>query len=113
MPFDMEMADVLTQRPPQRPLAEQDHPGKALFLIRADPALGAGIQVRALRVPVVQEIATVSEGAAVLPGRVPRHMLHPCLIGMNSDSGDCHPAAPEMDEEQHVIGHQPASTARW
>ncbi len=30
-------------------LAEQDHPGQALLLDRADPALGVGIQVRALR----------------------------------------------------------------
>jgi hypothetical protein len=33
-------------------------------------------------------------------------LLHPRLIGMNSDAGDVHPAALEVDEEQDVVGHQ-------
>src|SRR5262249_41499552 len=30
------------------------------------------------------------------------------LIRLNGDSGDVHPAALEMHEKQHVVGHQPA-----
>ena len=45
----MEMVDVFAQRPPQRALAEQDHPGQALFLDRPHPALRVGIQVRTAR----------------------------------------------------------------
>jgi hypothetical protein len=40
--------------------------------------------------------------------RVPGYLLHPRLVGMNGDPSDSHPAALEMDEEQHVVGHQPA-----
>jgi hypothetical protein len=48
VPLSMEMFDILAQCPSQRPLAEQDHPGQALFLDRPDPALRVGIKVRAL-----------------------------------------------------------------
>ena len=47
IPFGMEMLDIVTQCPPQRALAEQDHLGQALLLDRPDPALRVGIQVRA------------------------------------------------------------------
>jgi hypothetical protein len=49
VPLGMEAVDILAQRPSLRPLAKQDHPGKALLLDRPDPALGVGIQVRAPR----------------------------------------------------------------
>jgi hypothetical protein len=35
-------------------------------------------------------------------------LLHPRLIGVNGDPRDIHPAALEMDEEQYVVGYQPA-----
>ena len=34
--------------------------------------------------------------------------LHPSLILVNREPGDIHPAALEMNEEQDVVGHQPA-----
>lgn len=49
VPLAMAIVDVLAQRPPQRPLAEQDHPVQAPLLDRPDPALLVGIQVRAVR----------------------------------------------------------------
>src|SRR5450830_179240 len=54
----------------------------------------------------MQEIATVLKGAASLHGHVPGHLLHPRLIRVNGDPGDVHLAALEMDEKQHVVGHQ-------
>jgi hypothetical protein len=32
----------------------------------------------------------------------------PRLIGMNGEPGDIHPTALDVDEEQHLVGHQPA-----
>jgi hypothetical protein len=56
----------------------------------------------------VQEIATVSEGAASLHGHVAGDLLYPRLVRVNGDPGDVHPAALKMDEKQHVVGYQPA-----
>src|SRR5674536_6985 len=56
----------------------------------------------------MQEIATVSKGAASLHGRVPSHLLHPLLIWVNGDPGDVYLAALKMDEKQRVVCHQSA-----
>lgn len=56
----------------------------------------------------MQEISTIPQRAAIVRGRVPGDLLHPSLIRMNGDPGDVHSPALEMDEEQHVVGHQPA-----
>src|SRR5215472_9501903 len=54
----------------------------------------------------MKNIATVSKGAPSLHGRVPGHLLHPLLVRMIGDPGDVNPAALEMDEEEHIVGHQ-------
>src|SRR5260370_41649976 len=54
----------------------------------------------------MQEIAAVSKGAASLHGHVPSHLLHPLLVRVDSDPGDVHLAALEMDEKQHEVGHR-------
>ena len=54
----------------------------------------------------MQKIATVSKGTASLHGRIPGHLLHPLLVRMIGDAGNSNSAALEMDEEQHVEGHQ-------
>ena len=56
----------------------------------------------------MQEIATVSKGAASLHGRVPSHLLHPLLIWVDRDPGDVYLAALKMDEKQDVVCHQSA-----
>ena len=56
----------------------------------------------------MQEIATIPQNAASVQGHVPGNLLYPRLVRVNGDSGDIHPAALQMDEKQHVIGHQPA-----
>jgi hypothetical protein len=45
IPLGMEMVDIVAQRLPQRPLAEEDHLAQAFLLDRPYPALGVGIQV--------------------------------------------------------------------
>lgn len=43
---------------------------------------------------------------ARIDGRVPGHLLHPSLVRMTGDPGKGNPSALEMDEEEHVVGHQ-------
>jgi hypothetical protein len=76
-------------------------------LYRSHPPLRIGVQIRTVgwqherldlarlddpserlgvfRVPIMQEIATVSKGAPSLHGRVPRHLLHPLLVRVDGD----------------------------
>ena len=56
----------------------------------------------------MQEIATVAQGGASLHGGIPGNLPHPRLVRVNGDAGDVDPAAPQMDEKKHVVGHQPA-----
>ena len=53
-------------------------------------------------------VESQNSGCANVHGHVPRDLLHPLLIGENGDPGDQYPAALEVDEEQHVVGHPPA-----
>jgi hypothetical protein len=39
-------------------------------------------------------------------GRIPRHLLHPALLRLIRDSRDGHLSGLQMEEEQHVVGHQ-------
>ena len=52
----------------------------------------------------MQEIATVSKGAASLHGHVPSHLPHPLLVRVNGDPGDVHLAALKMDVGQFDYG---------
>jgi hypothetical protein len=56
----------------------------------------------------MQKIATVQEDAVFIHGHVSRDLLHPRFVRVNGDPGNVHPAALKMDEEKHVVGHQPA-----
>jgi hypothetical protein len=44
--------------------------------------------------------------AASLHRRVPGHLGRPLLVRLIGDPGNVNPAALEMDEEEHVGGHQ-------
>jgi len=57
---------------------------------------------------VVQEIATATQDAPSIHGHFAGDLLHPWLARMGSDAGDIHAAALEMNEERHVVGHQPS-----
>jgi hypothetical protein len=59
---------------------------------------GSGV----FRIAIMQKIATVSKGAPSLHGRVPGHLLHPLVVRR----GNVNPAALEMDEEEHIVGHR-------
>jgi len=56
----------------------------------------------------MQEIATATQDAPSIHGHVAGDLLHPWLVRMGSDAGDIHTAALEMNEEQHLAGHQPS-----
>jgi len=59
-----------------------------------------------LRVAIVKEIAAASKGAASFHGDVPSHLLHPLLGRVGGDPGDLHLSTLQMDEEEHIVGHQ-------
>jgi len=59
-----------------------------------------------LRVAIVKEIAVASKDATSFHGDVPSHLLHPLLGRVGGDPGDLHLSALEMNEEQHIVGHQ-------
>src|ERR1700688_1420549 len=110
IPFGMVMRNIFVQRPPQGALTKENDLRQTLLLHRSHPALSVGVQVRAscrqrkrldltclddrsegdgvLRVAIMQEIATVSKGAASLHGRAPSHLLHPLLSWVDGDPGD-------------------------
>ena len=56
----------------------------------------------------MQEKSTIPQRATIVHGHVSGDLLHPRLFGMNGDWGDVYSAALEIDEEQHVVGHQSA-----
>jgi len=49
---------------------------------------------------------TLIQVAPSFVGLVTGHLLHPSFIRMPRDTRQAHTAALEMDEEQHIIGHQ-------
>src|ERR1700724_4401219 len=59
----------------------------------------------------MQEVAAAPKGAVSLHGHVPSDLVHPPFVRVNRHPGDIHPAALEMDEKQHVVGHQPCSVS--
>src|SRR5262249_26248075 len=55
-----------------------------------------------LRVAIVQSVPRLLQKSPVLAGRVARHLLHPCLVGMPGNSGQADAATLQVDEEQDV-----------
>jgi hypothetical protein len=120
----------MPQGSPQRRLTEQDQLRKALLLDRAHPAFRESVQIwtargkrQALHAPglqcvseqgaellvsIVQNIAATSEMTPIFERSVPGYLLHPTFLGMIGHAADRHPSAAQMDEEQHVVRHQPS-----
>ena len=63
---------------------------------------GSGV----FRIAIMQKVATLSKGAASPHGHVPSHLLHPLLVRVIGDPGNVNSAALEMDDKEHVVGHQ-------
>src|ERR1700730_1584060 len=128
--LSVKVRNVFGERSPQGALTEQNQLGQAFLFDRFYPALGVGVQVRAsrgygervdmtrvddraegtrvFRVPIMQKVATVLQDTPFLHRYIPGYLLHPSLIGVNGDAGDVHPSGLEVDEEENVVGHQPA-----
>ena len=51
-------------------------------------------------------VENISASMAALLGRIAGDLLHPLFIRMSGNAGDAHPAAFQMQEEQHVVGNQ-------
>src|SRR5215831_2166843 len=54
----------------------------------------------------MQCVPTLIQESPLLPGRIPCHLLHPCLVWVPRDPGQTDAAALQMDKEQDVVGHQ-------
>ena len=111
-------------------LTKQDQPRQRFLFDRPHPALGVGIQIgrprrerhalhpcridrplkrwTILAVAVVDQILPWKQEAPVRHGNIPRGLPYPAPVRVR-----CHPcymdlSCAEPDEEEHVIGHQPA-----
>src|SRR6516162_3895781 len=56
----------------------------------------------------MQSVRSLVQASPSLPGGVASHLLQPGLIRVPRDPGQTDAAALQMDEEQNVVGHQPA-----
>src|SRR5215469_18693321 len=56
----------------------------------------------------MQHVAPLLQQSPLLPSSVARHLLHPCLVRMSCDAGQADTATFQVNEEQHVVRHQPA-----
>src|ERR1700751_1981138 len=54
----------------------------------------------------MQDIATVSEGAATFHRHVASHLLHPLLGRVSGDPSDFHPTTRQMDEKKDIVSYQ-------
>jgi hypothetical protein len=61
-----------------------------------------------LLVAVVQQVTTTVQIPGVLHGGVTCHLLHPARFRMSGDATQPDTSAAELDEEQHVVRHQPS-----
>ena len=61
----------------------------------------------------MQYIAAGMKIAPVLLRRAASNLLHPVLLGVPGDSRHCNAATFQMNEEQHVISHQPTPTEHF
>src|SRR6266851_98860 len=125
----MIMLHILLERMPEGTFSKQDEPRERFLLHGAYPALGVGVQIRrprrqghpldsggvdhllkdwaVLPISVMDEVLPGSQEAPFVHRDVPRHLHHPRLIGMRCHARDMDLTAAQMDEKEHVIGHQP------
>ena len=122
------MHDILLQRSPQRRLPKQNQFRQAFLFDRSHPPFRMRVQIRTprwqakrlhasrfdhftkrsaeLRIAVMQRIAAASQSSPLLHGHVSCRLLHPFLIRVRRESCQAHPATLQVDEEQHIGGHQ-------
>ncbi|MFT7077025.1 MAG: hypothetical protein ACJA0P_003043 [Planctomycetota bacterium] len=117
----IEVDQVLAKRSPERSLAEEDHPAKALLFDGADEALGVRVAVRRTRrrenrfnsptrqkrlealrelgVAIDDQLRMDLEEAIDGICQVPSDLRHEGLIGRSCRSGDMHSAGRQIDHE--------------
>ncbi len=128
--FDRIVRVEFAERPAKRCFPEQDHLGQALTFYAEHPALRVGVQVRAscgklhwlhagglkdlvellgeLRVPIAEQVEPRLQKPIVGHGDVASDLCHPSSVGSWRKTSDVNSASGDMDEEEHVVGYQPA-----
>ena len=123
------MRDVFGQRPLQRAFTEQNEPGKAFLLHRADPPFGERVQIRAARrkfetldrlrrqhiverrtelgISVMQHVAALAKPSARVIYGVARHLGDPDFGWVACRAGKRDAPGLQMNEEKNVVGDEP------
>jgi len=128
--LSMIMTDELGDGPAQRLLTEEVHPIQALALDRQNKPFDVSVQIRrTVRQPndvssgvleqvpkfrgellvAVQDEESLAEQKAVdRVGEIPTDLHHERAVRPGSDSGNVHFSRRELDDDEHVVGHEPA-----
>src|SRR6266853_1782192 len=129
VPLVMKMRHILRQCVAERRFPKQDKSRQALLFDGAHPALRVGVQIRRLRwqwdprdpscvndllkgwaifsVPIMDQVLPGRQATPILHRDVARHLHHPGFIRMWCHPRDLDLSAPQMDEEEDVVRHQP------
>ena len=112
--------------PSQRAFTKQDEPRKALLLNGANPSFGKGVQIRAawrklqaldtlgrqhvvecraeFRIPVVKQVAAVTQCSGRVVGSVARHLSDPGFRRVACDAGKRDTSGLQIEEEKDIVG---------
>ena len=125
------MMDELSDGTAQRWLTEEDHPLQALALDRQNKPFDVSVQIRRtvrqpndVRSGVLEQIAKLrgellvavhdeeslaAQKAVEWVGEIPTDLHHERAIRPRSDSGNVHFSRRQLDDDEHIVGHEPAN----
>jgi len=125
--FGVVVDDVLPEEVTEVMLAEDDEVVEALVSDGADEAFSEGIAVRAAagdadafcpvvaehgapsfgekQVPIVDEVSGMAEEPVTAVEKVAGNLLHPRVIGGDTDTGDVNPAGLELHHEEDQLAN--------
>ena len=114
----------------QRLLTEEDHPIQALAFDRQNKPFDVSVQIRGtvrqpndvrsglldqvpkvrgeLLIAVQDEEALAEQKAVDWVGEITAYLHHESAVGPGSDSSNVHFSRRELDDDEHVVGHEPA-----
>ena len=125
------MMDELSDGTTQRWLTEEDHPLQALALDRQNKPFDVSVQIRRtvrqphdvrsgvleqiaklrgeLLVAVQDEESLAAQKAVEWVGEIPTDLHHERAIRPRSYSGNVHFSRRQLDDDEHIVGHEPAN----
>ena len=128
--LSMIMMHELSDGPAQRSLTEEDHPLQALALARQNKYFDVSVQIRRtvrqpndvssgvleqvaklrgeLLVAVQDEESLAAQKAVERVSEISTDLHHERAVRPGSDSGNVHFSRRELDDDEHVVGHEPA-----